>query len=88
MEFKYEYGRIYYEKDGKVLAEVVFPITDGVADIQRTFVDDSLRGQGIASILIEKAVEVIRYDNLRAKATCSYAASWFTKHPWHNDLLV
>ena len=39
-------GRIYAEKDGTLVAEITFPEQDGVAVIDHTFVDDSLRGQG------------------------------------------
>ena len=87
MEYQYQDNRIYSEADGKLMAEILFPVTDGVADIQRTYVDDSLRGQGIASQLVEKAVDVIRSNNWKAKATCRYAINWFEKHPEHNDLL-
>lgn len=87
MEYQYQDNRIYLEADGKLMAEILFPVTDGVADIKRTYVDDSLRGQGIASQLVEKAVDVIRSNNWKAKATCRYAKNWFEKHPEHNDLL-
>ena len=50
MEFIREEGRIYAEnKDGTVLAEVIFPaISDFAVSINRTFVDNSLKGQGVA----------------------------------------
>ena len=46
MEFQREPGRIYAEEEGRVIAEVTFPDRDGAADIDHTFVDDTLRGQG------------------------------------------
>ena len=47
MEFQHETGRIFARSDsGRLLAEVTFPEQDGVAVINHTFVDDSLRGQG------------------------------------------
>lgn len=50
MEFQKEPGRIFaLGEDGKLLAEITFPTgEDGVADINHTFVDESLRGQGVA----------------------------------------
>ena len=45
MEFQREPGRIYAEEEGRVIAEVTFPDRDGAADIDHTFVDDTLRGQ-------------------------------------------
>ena len=57
MEFQKEPGRIFaLGEDGKLLAEITFPTgEDGVADIDHTFVDESLRGQGVASQLVRAA---------------------------------
>lgn len=51
MEFQKEPGGFSaLGEDGKLLAEITFPTgEDGVADIDHTFVDESLRGQGVAS---------------------------------------
>ena len=49
MEFQYEKERIFAcDEAGKVIAEITFPVSQGVADINHTFVDGSLRGQGVA----------------------------------------
>ena len=89
MEFKHSKEKIWAENDeGKVIAEVDFPITDGVADINHTFVDDCLRGQGIAGKLLVAAVAQIRAEGLKALPTCSYAKGWFEKHPEEQDLLA
>ncbi len=82
MEFQHESGHIYAkDPSGAILAEVTFPASSGVADINRTFVDPSLRGQGIADKLLSAAVEQIRSDGLKARLTCSCAVKWFEKHP-------
>ena len=81
MEFQREPGRIYAEEEGRVIAEVTFPDRDGAADIDHTFVDDTLRGQGVA------AADQIRAEGKRARATCSYAEIWFERHPEEADLL-
>ena len=88
MEFQHERERIFaLDEQGKLVAEVTFPISEGVADIDHTFVDQSLRGQGVAGQLLDAAVRQIRMEGLRAKATCSYAAKWFKEHPDQSDLL-
>ena len=46
MEFQKETGRIYAEKDGKLIAEITFPDREGVAVIDHTFVDDSCGARG------------------------------------------
>lgn len=88
MEFQHERERIFaLDGQGKLVAEVTFPVSEGVADIDHTFVDQSLRGQGVAGQLLDAAVRQIRMEGLRAKATCSYAAKWFKEHPDQSDLL-
>lgn len=77
------------DDQGKVVAEVTFPEAErGVAEINHTFVDESLRGQGIAGQLLARAASVIAASGLRARPTCSYAVSWFEKHPERADLLA
>ncbi|MGI6027829.1 MAG: GNAT family N-acetyltransferase [Candidatus Heteroscillospira sp.] len=88
MEFTHETGRIFaLDGDGKVIAEVTFPVADGVATIDHTFVDGSLRGQGVAGKLLAAAAEDIRSQGLKANPTCSYAVKWFNDHPENADLL-
>jgi len=43
MEFKYEPNRIFIEESGMTIAEITFPLKDGTATIDHTFVDVSLR---------------------------------------------
>jgi len=82
MEFKTENARIYATDDnGKVIAEVTFPSNNGVATIDHTFVDGSLRGQGIAGKLVQMAVDKILADGNKISATCPYAVSWLQLHP-------
>jgi len=81
MELKKEDGRIYYESEGKLLAEITyFKVKDNIYEINHTFVDESLRGQGIASKLVEEAIEDIRSKNGKITASCSYAKSYLEKH--------
>ena len=81
MDFEVLDNKIVYKENNKVLAEITYIEKEkGIFDINHTFVDESLRGQGIASILVEKAVEEIKKKNGKIEATCSYAKSWLEKH--------
>jgi predicted GNAT family acetyltransferase len=82
MEFKHEKGRVYMEnQEGKLIAEITFPATaPGVVNIDHTFVDDSLRGQGMADKLVRAALADIAKDGEKYTATCSYAVKWLEKH--------
>ncbi len=78
MEFQKEENRIYLE-DGKknTIAEIEFEeLEENVFNIYHTFVDESLRGQGIASKLVDMAVEEIKSRGGKVQATCSYAKRW------------
>lgn len=82
MDYRKQPGRIWAENQaGEVIAEITFPECGGVAVIDHTFVDGSLRGQGIAGELMRAAVDQILSEGHRIAATCSYAVSWLQKHP-------
>ena len=80
--FTYEENRIYLNDDsGNMVAEITFPETeDNVYTIDHTYVDGSLRGQGIASKLVQAAVDEIGKRGGTVNATCSYAVNWIEKH--------
>ena len=84
MDFITEKDRIYAtDTSGKVIAEVTFPAHNGVSTIDHTFVDPSLRGQGVAAMLVKLAADKIAADGNGMAATCSYAVAWFKRHPEH-----
>jgi predicted GNAT family acetyltransferase len=82
MDFIREADKIYLkDNNDHMIAVVTFPrLTDGVVNIDHTYVDDTLRGQGIAGKLMEEAVSYFRENNLKSKLTCSYAVKWFDEH--------
>ena len=75
--------RIYsIDENGKLVAEITFPTADGkIYCINHTFVDNSLRGQGIADQLMRAAVDKIHGYHGTITATCSYAVKWLQEHP-------
>ena len=89
MEYIIEDYRVYLlNKDGAILAFVTFPkINDEEVIINHTYVDNSLRGQGIASKLLEKAYEKIKSLGLKAIPECTYAVKWFNDHKENCDIL-
>ena len=80
MEYITYNNRIAAVENGEEVGEVTFPERDGIYIINHTFVDDRLRGQGIASELVRRAVEEIESRGGRMKATCSYAALWLARN--------
>lgn len=90
MELIYESNRIYSkDKDGNVVAEILFPAIDSnTVNITRTFVDESLRGQGVAGILMQAAMSLIRTQEKKVKLTCSYAKKWIDNHEQYMSMVV
>ena len=80
--FETEENRIFLTDDaGKTIAEITFQETaPGTYTIDHTFVDGSLRGQGIASKLVQAAVDEIHSRKCSVAATCSYAKKWLEEH--------
>lgn len=77
-----------YDEGGNMIAEILFPESeDKVWKITRTFVDDSLRGQGVAGKLTENVIEAAKKENAKLILKCSYAVKWFEKHPEEKYLL-
>lgn len=89
MNFTYKPDQIaLYHSDDNLIAQVTFPAVDqNTVDINHTFVDDSLRGQGVAGQLMEAVAKQLRSQEKKAILTCSYAIKWFEKHPEYNDLI-
>ena len=82
MEFtKTENGFVKYEERGKVIAEITYSSTSNpdivVAD--HTFVDSSLRGQGVAGKLLNTLVEDMKQQNKKINASCSYVVKKFSE---------
>ena len=87
--FKTEPNRIWLpDEKGSMLAEVLFPSEGAnIVNITHTFVDDSLRGRGIAGKLMEAAAAELRRQGKKTKLTCPYAVQWFPRHPEFSDIL-
>ena len=82
MDFIREENRIYAENEqNKTVAEVTFyEIRNGVYNIDHTFVDKSLRGQGIGNKLVQEAVSTIKQKGAKVEATCPFASKWLEEH--------
>lgn len=83
MEFLKGDNRFYQEnEDGELSAEITYkPEGDDVVDADHTFVDPSLRGQGIAEQLVERLVEEMEKEGKKIKPTCPYVVELFERKP-------
>ena len=90
MEFHYQEDRIeLWDVEKKVTALVSFPaVNEDTVNIDHTYVDNSLRGQGVAGKLMEAAAKYLSERGKKAVLGCTYAQSWFAKHPEYEAMVV
>lgn len=81
MVFQHEDLKIYVkDEQDKIIALVTWHLKDEIAVVDHTFVDESLRGQGVASKLMKEAVRYFREKGYKTYGTCSYADVWYRKN--------
>ena len=82
MVWSYEPGRVYgVDEANACIAEATYVFLDkNSVDINHTYVDPALRGQGVAGEMMEAVAQRLRQDGLKAVASCSYANAWLNKH--------
>jgi hypothetical protein len=82
MDWKFEKGRIYsVDENNELLAEATFELKEnGEVDINHTYVNPVLRGQGVAGKMMEVVAQYLKENGLKASASCSYANSWLKKN--------
>ena len=71
--------------DGSV-AFAYYRLAPGVVTITHTETPAALRGRGIASQLIEGALEQIRADGSKVVAGCGFVIDYLAKHPEFSDV--
>ena len=69
------------------LAFANYRLTPTVVIITHTETPRSLRGHGIASELVEGALQLIRADGLKVIAGCGFVVDYLDKHPEFADLV-
>lgn len=88
MQFEIEENEVYLKnEDDKKVACVSFEkVASGVYNIYHTYVDESMRGRGIADSMLEFTVKHLKSIGARKiKATCGYAGHWLEKRGYTNE---
>ena len=65
-----------------------YSLAAGVMTITHTGVPPEVRGRGIASALVQAALDAARVEGWRVASACSYASVWMARHPSCHDLLA
>jgi uncharacterized protein len=71
-----------------VTAIATYKIASNVITLMHTETPESARGQGIASRLVEGALQTARARGLKVVPRCPFVKLYFDKHPQFRDLLA
>jgi hypothetical protein len=74
-------GAFVLEKEGERLAEMEIAVRDGNLTVYHTEVAEALKGQGIASRLLDEMVSYARGHSLKVIPLCPYVHAQFKRHP-------
>ena len=81
-------GSFFIDEEGDRLAEMVIGVSGNNLTVYHTEVSDKLKGQGIASKLLETMVDYARKHSLKVIALCPYVIVQFKRHPeLYSDVL-
>jgi predicted GNAT family acetyltransferase len=64
-----------------------YRVTPSTVIITHTETPRALRGRGIASELVQGALELIRADGLKVVAGCGFVVDYLGRHPEYADLV-
>lgn len=77
-----------YEEEGVMKAEIAWTMLADVMVIEHTFVDEAMRGQGMAKKLLDQAADYAREQGYKIEPVCSYAVSAFDRYKEYDDVKV
>lgn len=81
MEFTKGNNRFYKEENDKLVAEITWIPKEDTVEVDHTFVDPSLRGQGVAEKLVDKLVDEMQKEQKKIKPICPYVVKLFERKP-------
>ncbi|MCW6665569.1 N-acetyltransferase [Aerococcaceae bacterium NML160702] len=89
MEFTREAnGFFLYDDAHEMIAEITYAPTDdpNIVEGNHTYVNPSLRGQGVADKLLDALVEAMRAEGKKIRPTCSFIVKRFEENPKYADI--
>jgi uncharacterized protein len=88
MNVEHVEGAFIIQENGKRLAETTYKLAENVMTMPHTWVDDSLRGKGVAKHLVAAAVSFARDHHYQINPTCPFVKGIFAKDTSIHDVLV
>lgn len=74
-------NRFYKEdEDGKLIAEITYkPVDEETVEADRVYVDESMRGGGVAEQLVDYLVEEMKKEGKKIIPVCPYVVVLFKR---------
>ncbi|KMK77164.1 GNAT family N-acetyltransferase [Alkalihalobacillus pseudalcaliphilus] len=86
---KEEKRHVVKNDHGEVVGEITFvPIGADKIIIDHTFVDNSMRGEGLAAKLVASVVERMKEEGKKIIPLCPFAKSEFEKNESYQEILA
>jgi predicted GNAT family acetyltransferase len=79
-------SRFELDVDGEI-AFANYRLAPKAVIITHTETPRALRGRGVASELVQGALELIRADGLKVVAGCGFVVDYLNKHPEFSDVV-
>lgn len=76
------------EEEGRTTAEITWTELANVMVIEHTFVDESMRNQGLAKKLLDRAADYAREHDYKMEPVCSYAVTAFDRYKEYDDVKI
>ena len=75
------------DEAGELLGFAVYDVVGRTVVFTHTEVDPRFEGQGIASTLVQGALDAVRESGRDVVAFCPYVKAWLGRHPDYQDLV-
>ncbi len=75
-------------RDGAVAGYLDYRTHGNTVDLTHAHTEPPLRGQGLAGMLVQGALDVIKVEKMAVIPTCPYVAAWISDHVEYQDLLA
>jgi uncharacterized protein len=74
--------------DGAATAVLNYKLADGVITLAHTETPPAARGRGLASRLVQGALETARARGLKVVPVCAFVRAYLAKHPEFGDVVA
>ena len=88
MDFLKGKDNFYLNNDNnEIIAQIIFDEDDNTITINKTLVDESMTGQGIAGKLVDRVVEKAREEKKKIIPICKFAKARLEGDEKYSDVL-